>query len=236
MEDLYAIYQKLNRGEKALVWLALLALVTFVAAAASRAGGSQASTLLGAVIAGAFTLLGAWMSRWLRRTGAVRCRATAVNSLILPLGGDLVVPLEVERPGLPVSNEALEHVTHGIVYSLRVEFFNERDTNTGLRDLLVVFLDAKGATVQENSMLKSEEETPTTDSHNGSYVGPILLRSGEFVDLDLQTTLAADPDGGTIGIQRCRGAELRGRFPDGRELRQHIDFPRSFDGDGHLVG
>lgn len=185
MEELNAIYRKLNRGEKALVWLALLMLATLVVAAAGRTGGSQSSTLLGALIAGVFALLGAWMSRWLRRSGAVRCRAVATNLLILPIGGDLVVPLEVERPGLPVSNEALEWVTHGIVYSLRVEFFNERDTNTGLRDLLVVFLDANGATVQESAPVKSEEQTSMTDSHNGNLVDPILLRSGEFVDLAL---------------------------------------------------
>lgn len=209
------------------MWLALAALVALAAVAVDRTGDSGVSTLIGAVIAGVFTLLGAWLSRWLRRTGTVRCTVTATDSLILPIGDDLVVPLEVDKPGLPVSNEALEWITHGIVYTLSLQFFNERDVNTGLRDLSVVFLDARGTMVQR-SLLHKKTETLPGDTNSEEFRGPLLLRSGEFMDLTCETTLAVDPDNGTTQIQRCRSAELRGAFPDGSTLRQSIEFPSSF--------
>lgn len=205
------------------------------AAAVGRTGDSGGSTLIGAVIAGAFTLLGAWLSRWLRRTGTVRCSATATDSLILGIGGDFLVPLEVDKPGPPVSNEALEWVTHGIVYTLSLQFFNERDVNTGLRDLSVIFLDARGTMVQKSPLRKKTEAL--TGNTNGEELGdPLLLRSGEFVVLTCETTLATDPDNGTTQIQRCWSAELRGAFPDGSALRQSIEFPHSSNESEQRVG
>ena len=220
------IYRQLSNGEKALVWIAAAALVVLVIGGLIEPGGTEAATISGALIAAAATLFGAWLSRWLRQTGEVRCEAAAVDSL--PIG--IVGPGE-GKPSLPVSEDELDQPIHGISYSLDVELFNEKEVSTGLKNLVVAFLDEAGRTLI-SCPIYDRLDAAVDGGASRNEVDRVLLRPGEFVVLHLDTMLEIRPaqlEEDKEMIKRTRRAEFRGEFPDGKGFRHRIEFPASFE-------
>jgi len=135
------------------------------------------------------------------------------------------------RPSLPVKADVLDQPIHGILYSLDIELFNEKEINTGLLNLSVVFLDESGSIVTSCPVMQRYDPAENGNAFQEPFER-VPLRSGEFKVLHLDTILEVRHDHieeDKEMISRYRAAEFHGRFPAGREFCCPIAFPASFE-------
>jgi hypothetical protein len=163
------------------------------------------AAIVGGFVGSLLTLVGEIALRALRQRGEVRCEVR----------GWRVVPLIPDGPSgyrFPGPSEKVPgHVGPAHCY-FRVYFFNEKDVDTALLDLGVMFRWKGGATTSVPVLEGTSEQLMFSEV-------PVLdLPSRRAVWSDMVTTITDEQGKRTSEAERM---ELRGYFPDG-ELFQKV--------------
>lgn len=171
-------------------------------------------------------LVGLFAERVLQRYGKLRCEIGELR-----LSGEQSPAEYVTVTGLPIPPSVIEQVRF-MTYSFTVKLFNEKDVNSGLRDVAIVFHLSDG-----RRMVRTSPDLSTRRQvEEGTVTEPlevINLPSRQWVSLDLFGTISADME----FLAQAERAEFRGYFPTGRVFRREIDkFAYSWLEDGRWPG
>jgi hypothetical protein len=185
------------------------------------------ATLYGAAIAGVFTLLGVVVGlfgeRWVRSWGKVRCEIELIELWVLGEGEPITLHrLPIPPDLLPDPEGVRDRDSWGeeeaVRYFVNAKFFNEKETKTGLRDVVIAFdvkppfermMEYRG--VRRRSDIEASVDWPDV----------VDLPSREWVTLSLIDQLSLED---ARKLTECDRAWLRGNFPDGGRFRQRVPF------------
>ncbi len=169
--------------------------------------------LAGGVIGGALGIVGIFLGlfteRYLQRRGKLRC---------VPEGWELAFRAR-DGFGKMAPVEPSEVTTAR--YSFGVKFFNEKDVDTGLRDLCVEFRWKNGRKTTDQPWDSSKAGVRGSASAS-ERVEVLNLPSREWLSLNLHGSIASED---ARDIAECRRVMLVGRFPTGRTFEKEIPVP-----------
>jgi hypothetical protein len=183
--------------------------------------------IAGGVVGGVFTLLGGALGlfgeRWVRTWGKVRCKMEPIELWVFSGSEEPVtlhsLPIPTE---LLVRDDAEQDPAWGdegaARYFLNVKFFNEKETTTGLRDVVIVF---DGDPPLEKMMQDRSTWQAGPNARPMAGLEFVNLPSKEWVALSLIGDLSHEEVRKLTG---CDRAWLRGHFPDGRRFSQRVPF------------
>jgi hypothetical protein len=167
------------------------AVATMVRGVSPGLSGAEAA-LYGAIIAGAFTLLGVALGligeRYLRHRGKVHCQVAGFGAGAHRRGAPSAPPFKVEQ-------------------TIHVHFFNEKEVDTGLSGITVVF------------MFESREEValgPATRGYETSTSprGVINLPSKTWVSVDIKGDFYGT-QAALLAQEEPKAVYVKAKFPGG---------------------
>jgi len=132
--------------------------------------------------------------------------------------------------GVPIDRDLLEAV-EWLDFTVSIQFFNEKEVKTGLRDVAVIFKSRnKKSQVKILAPVSAITRAPGT-SPERHRLDVINLPSREWLSLEIgggfHDSVSQEQ---ILAFSEIDGAEFRGYFPDGREFRRKLeiwtDFPR----------
>lgn len=176
------------------------------------------AAIVGGFVGSLLTLLGQIALRALRQRGEVRCE----------IRGWRVVPLVPNGPGgyrhTDPSEEVTNHVGPARGY-FRVYFFNEKDVDTALLDVGIVFFWKGGVTASVPVLEGGSEQLTFTEV-------PVLdLPSRKAIWKDMIVCVTNEEGKRVSEVERV---ELRGYFPNGKLFREEIATPE-YSGHRHVL-
>jgi hypothetical protein len=191
--------------------------------------GAEAA-LYGAIIAGAFTMLGVViglvMDRVLQRLGKVRCHMEPIELLILATRGAEKTVRTLPLPEGMLDEEIAErNSSYGdtaIRCFIEAKLFNNKEIKTGIRDVVVVF---EGRSTVE---LKVRDRStwrpyPSTGQRQMDYLEDMNLPSREWVPLSLMGDIGLED---SRKLTSCDKAWLRGYLPDDTRFNERVPFAK----------
>jgi hypothetical protein len=165
-------------------------------------------------------VVGVFIERLVQRYGKLRFIDSELGIWIRGSDetGEWSVPEAVY--GLPADPEQLERA-EWLEFRVEVQFFNEKEVRTGLRDVAVNFSGPGGIRIESNLSRVTRSGSP--DRLSRDRIDHINLPSREWVSLELEGSFHDSTQGEQIlAFAQCNSAYLRGYFPDGREFRRRL--------------
>lgn len=155
--------------------------------------------------------LGLFTERYLQRRGKVRC---------VPNGWQLTFRGPDGEGGIGLVERSASTSAR---YSFAVTFFNEKDVDTGLRDICVEFRwkDGRKTTDRPWDSSKARVQSGITTSER---VEVLNLPSREWLSLSLHGNIDGED---AREIPQCRRVMLVGHYPTGRTFEQKIPTPET---------
>jgi hypothetical protein len=189
--------------------------------------GGIAGGVAGGVIAGVFTLLGVALGLfgepWVRTRGKVRCKMEPIKLSVFSGSED-----PVTLHSLPIPAELLQRedsgqdsgwgAEEGARYFLNVKFFNEKETKTGLLDVVIVF---DGDPPLEKTMQDRSIWQVGPNARPMAELEFVNLPSREWVALSLIGSLSHEE---ARKLTECHGVWLRGYYPGKIRFCQQVPF------------
>lgn len=153
--------------------------------------GGLGGGLIGGMFAIVGVVVGLWLERWLRTRGNIHC----------VLG-------TWERSGLQHDSDGLS----GVIYNASLRFFNEKEQNTGVHDLSLVFIDSEGKEAIIGPLADPPDKlTRVTHQRKIDLNDLIELPSQKWATTNIQGSLR-DEDARVA--DRWVRVEVRGHFPN----------------------
>lgn len=173
--------------------------------------GGLAGGMIGGTLGIVGIFLGLLTERYLQRRGKLRCITDGWQLTFLGPDGEGGIG-SVERCAATSAR-----------YSLGVRFFNEKDVDTGLRDLCVEFRWKDGRKTADRPWDSSKTRVQGGIT-NSERVEVLNLPSRAWLSLNLRGSLGGDD---ARSIRECRRVMLVGRFPTGRIFEEQIPIPET---------
>jgi hypothetical protein len=173
--------------------------------------GGLAGGVVGGTLGIVGIFLGLFAERYLQRRGKLRC---------VPDGWQLTFRGPDGEGGIGLVER---YASTSARYSFGVKFFNEKDVDTGLRDLHVEFRwkDGRTTTVRPWNSAATRVQGGITTSER---VEVLNLPSREWHSMSLHGTIDGEE---ARNIPECRRVMLVGHFPTGRTFEKQIPTPET---------
>jgi hypothetical protein len=125
--------------------------------------------------------------------------------------------------GVPIDRDLLEAV-EWLDFTVSIQFFNEKEVKTGLRDVAIIFKSRNKKSQVRILAPVSAITRATGTSLERHRLDVINLPSREWLSLEIGGSFHDSVSQEQIlAFSEIDGAEFRGYFPDGREFRRKLE-------------
>jgi hypothetical protein len=129
--------------------------------------------------------------------------------------------------GVPIDRDLLEAV-EWLDFTVSIQFFNEKEVKTGLRDVAIIFKSRKKSQMEILAPVSAITRV-TGASPERHRLDVLNLPSREWLSLEIGGSFHDSVSQEQIlAFSEIDGAEFRGYFPDGREFRRKLEIWTDF--------